>query len=82
MKKRDAQLAHAHRRAAERLGVSLSDSYIKRLAQMVRDQKGEFECRKSNRISIWRVDGKRVAYDKKRGTIASILPCELKGSES
>jgi len=74
MDKAAAQRIHAKRRAGERLGFGVTSAELRRLANLVQQQDGICEGRKTNRISIWVVDGKRVAYDKKRGTIASILP--------
>jgi len=72
--KTHAQMVHSRRRAAQRLGVGVPSSRLKQLAQMIRSGDAVFIEKKTNRIKIWEVDGIRVAYDKTRGTIASVLP--------
>lgn len=79
--KAEGQRIHCNRRAIERLGYALSGARLRELVQMIQAGQAECEGRRTNRITIFKVDGIRVAYDKSRKTIASVLPMQEEGSE-
>lgn len=76
MTKRQAQQIHLHRRAAERLGVSLSPSDSARIVRQI--QAGELSIveKQTHRVSLFaaEVAGRQVVvvYDRKRKQIVTL----------
>lgn len=85
MTKAKCQQLHAIKRAASRYGINLDKDNYKELCQQIKDQKGTFIRKQSNRISIWAITFKNkevlVAYDKLRHTIVTFLPPENKSKQ-
>lgn len=72
----NALLIHASRRARERYGIDLFNSYY--AVQLIQDGDAEFVQQQSIRRSEWVVPYNgvdvRVIYDKKRERIVTVLP--------
>lgn len=77
MRKSTSQYYHTRRRVAERYGLFLPFDCYRDLVRQVHDGSGRFLEKKTNRISIWEITlaGKKVraAYDRRRGTIATVI---------
>jgi len=77
MNKKQAQIQHAKRRCAERLGVVISRKDIKDMVNRIQQGDGEFVRKQSNRVTLWKMDiaGQEatVVYDKLRKTIVSVI---------
>lgn len=77
MNKRRSQQKHTSRRVAERFGVNFSEAAQRDLIRQIQNDEAEFVAKQSNRVSIFKtqIKGKDawVAYDKLRGSIATIL---------
>ena len=78
--KKQNQVFHAKRRAAERFGIELNKDLRKRIIRMIQTGRAQFVERYSHRRSrfIFKVDGVKmpVIYDKVRHTLATVLPPE------
>lgn len=72
--KRKAQRRHAKRRALERYGMVVGEHTLDDMVRKIQRGEGEFVERQSHRVTLWKVDGRRVVYDKVRKTIVSFLP--------
>jgi len=72
--------AHAVQRHLERYGMEPHAGQISLLNRKIREaqrygsDEARFIRKRSNRVSVWEVDGKRVLYCKKRKTIVTFLP--------
>lgn len=77
--KTQALKIHTKRRAPERYdGAILSRNDIRAIAQNIKDGKGVFLKKQSNRVTEWEVSHNnilwRVLYDKNRHVIITCLP--------
>lgn len=89
--KRKNQIKHARRRFKQRFDISLNDNQYMQLINRIKNGKGEFVKRQSNRITIWDLEFEgeliRVVYDKKTTAIVTALypegrPLETFGERS
>ena len=89
--KRKNQIKHARRRFKQRFDISLNDNQYMQLINRIKNGKGEFVKRQSNRITIWDLEFEgelvRVVYDKKTTAIVTALypegrPLETLGERS
>lgn len=77
-----AKCQHRHfcRRLLERYGVEAGASMAQEIARKIRQGKGKFLDRQSNRVTIWSVEvngvDMRVVYDKERHQVVTALPRE------
>jgi hypothetical protein len=75
---------HVKKRGAQRFLITLSDTEIEQIGHDIRHRKATFVARQSSNVTLWYVEvrGKpyAVAYDKKRGTIRTIMPPEYIGT--
>lgn len=71
---------HAKTRAQQRYGVCLTSDDLREIVHKIQDQEARFEERRSNRVSVFRVehngDEFRVMYDRQRKQIATFIPLE------
>lgn len=78
--KRKAQFGHACRRASQRFGIRLTQDDFTRIIRDIQDGQAIFVVKQSNRISLFDVGVKettiRVAYDRVRKSIATVLTLE------
>lgn len=72
--KRKAQLRHAKVRALERYGITVGNRTLAEMVQDIQQGRAEFLERQSLRVTLWRVRGYKVVYDRTRKTIVSFLP--------
>jgi hypothetical protein len=77
MDKRHAQFRHAMRRANERYGIRLTQHDLVTIIRDIQDGRAAFVVKQSHRVSLFDVDVQetkiRVAYDKVRKSIATVL---------
>jgi hypothetical protein len=80
MSKAEAQRIHARRRFHQRFRIEFTMELHHDIVEMIRhnDRRARFVKRKSLRVSLWEVEVSdfryRIAYDRKRGTIVTVLP--------
>ena len=79
--KKQSEIDHALRRAAERFGLRLHQDLYLRLIRSIQDHTAEFVDRQSNRVTRWivDVDGTKMcaAYDSNRSVIVSFITLEM-----
>ena len=80
MSKEQAQRIHAQRRFLQRFRIEFTIELHHEVVEMIRskDRRARFVKRESLRVSLWEVEVSgfrcQVAYDRKRGTIITVLP--------
>ncbi len=84
--KSQSQRKHTMQRALVRFGLEVSNSLYSSMIEAIQSGAAEFLERQSNRVTVWAVDAEgecvAVAYDKLRGTIATMMPVEWFKKES
>lgn len=72
------QKRHARRRAAERYDLDLHQDAQQKIIRAIQGGEAKFIRRQSLRVTVWEVEfeGRKlpVVYDRKRKTIATVLP--------
>lgn len=80
MTKKEAQRLHSIGRGAERYGMKLSGTDLGKICGLIQTSQSTLVEKQSNRISVHLVtyNGEQipVVYDKKRKSIATVLPKE------
>jgi len=75
--KRQAEAAHAKRRALQRFGLTLNSDQLQALSRMIRAGRSECIERESNRVSVHRLEWQGcvvvVVYDRLRKQIVTFL---------
>lgn len=78
--KKDNQIAHAKKRAAERYGLVLNRREYMEVVNLIQDGKAQFMYRTSNRLAVFSLTYMEtdvvVVYDKQRKTVVTFLPKE------
>lgn len=68
---------HCKRRALERFNLSLNHKDMAEMAKLIQTQKAEFIRKRSNRITLWRMNYRgnemTVVYDNKRHAVVSMF---------
>ena len=79
--KSKTQLKHAIRRVRERFGLRLNEDQMRGIAKKIGRGEAEFFDKQSLRVSRFKVsvDGVEMVavYDKKRGTVVTVLTMEM-----
>ncbi len=80
--KKRAQRLHATRRAAERYGINWNRHRVREVKAQIALGRATLLEKQSNRVSIYQcwIEGRwiKIAYDKQRKEVASVLPLEDK----
>ena len=80
MSKEKSQKKHTVMRALLRFGIELSNGMHESIVSSIQAGTAKFLEKQSNRVSVFKVDAEvqpvAVAYDKKRGSIATMMPIE------
>lgn len=77
MNKTAALQSHSKRRAKERLGMNLTNRDLDSIVGMIRNNRGQFVEKQSNRVTLWKVhyrdNDMQVLYDKTRQCIITVF---------
>lgn len=90
MEKKHAQRAHTKRRLQTRFGTSVNHAGYRQLVFDIQEGRAKFLGRQTDRVSLFLIthEGKemKALYDKKRGTIVTVLPTDwpvtIRGQEA